>query len=1768
MKSNKSKKNSYKKINIFTCSMTVLTNMMLVYPVYGLPENAQINSGMADFNNPNSNTLTINQHSQNLSTNWDSFNIAGNETVNFIQPTNHSIALNRVVGGNASQIMGNLNATGQVFLINPQGIFFSQSAQINVGGLLATTLDISEQDFANNQFQFSGDGNGGEIINNGTLKAHSGGTIALAAPIIINNGEIQADDGKVHLQSADGILVEFSDGEIGIAADATAWQGMIDNQGVISAEGGIVMLNANTHDSLYLSVVNNDGIVRATSLATTMGEVNIAVTDGDIVNNGVIDVSAVDENTVGGNISVQGQRFAQLGQLHADGMGNGNGGTVDVHTTEELLISHDAYSSANAGAGIGNGGELIFFSDGATAFTSSATIEARGGQTQGDGGFVEVSGTQHVGVSGIVDTRAYNGLNGTFLIDPTNIEIVSGSIDSNGTFGIGGTWTTQNNLTSQIGTDNITTTLATNNVVINTSTGTDAGELGNITISAAIDLNGGGGASLSLIADNNILVNADICDSVCGGGDEAINLSLAAGGSITTADNINVISGGGTITMTASTIGELISIGLNNSIDAGAGKIVINGDDVIVSGLNSTNTDADSIQVTSQNSIIDRSGLDINTSGGVILIAKTGIHSSGMASTVDIIASQVDVQNITSGKIDLEIDASTDFVNVYSAGDFEVITGTTGTENITFSDPTITFGGNVDIMADNNITLNASLDGAVGDISLEATNGTLTLLDAGISTGNNLTLFANDIVDASGRVLDITANNLTVTTTAAAAATTFNTNVAQLAISQAGNQALNIQEIDGLTVIGLVNDGTTTRLGSTAGNVIVDNAATVTATDLELEALAGTVSITDTGLSVTGDLIMSAQDLKDTAGYDLILAANDLTVTTTAALANTTLNTDVAQLTITQAGNVGLNIVEADDVTVLGLVNNGTITRLASIAGDITLDNTATITVTDLELQALAGTLSVADSGLSVTGDLIMSAQDLKDTAGYDLILAANDLTVTTTAALANTTLNTDVAQLTITQAGNVGLNIVEADDVTVLGLVNNGTITRLASIAGDITLDNTATITATDLTLEALAGTLSVADSGLSVTGDLMLSAQDLKDTNSRDIDLVANGLTIATASTGGAVNFNSTAASLAIDNQGTNTITVAEADSIDITSLRSSGGNISIITAGTGDISVTNDIDTNGSNGATLTLNAANDLNLADNVGLEDSIGGDDVVLMNFIAGNNINYGTTSAGDINSNGGNITFNAGGDFDQQASNVYAGIGKININANEIWLRGNYISDNADSDAININATAFIRDDNSAGTELQAVNGGIVLHAVNGMSIDANSALLTVTNTDNGGIFIKQIGGDVTLNASGVNDDVTIDASNGDIVIDNAALVGNGNLLLSATNGTITIPDVINTSGNVTLSAADIIDQNDRILDITANDLLLKISNAADSTTINSNVVQLDASFANADLFINEANDLTVIDLDADGDSANVSNGNLSLTIANGDLLVTDTVTASDTDSDGIRSGMIDIDIQNGDFTLGNSPAAIFSINNVDQNSDGGLGISPTNQVAIRLRQTSGIDSDQTFTLGDGVASDIQIRADGGDILIDVVGSSVLTGSNLRRVILNSDVSITATKTSGGGDGIIDLQNNSNSGAAILLAGTGSNITIIGYEAEPEPPIELPIETPIELPIELPIETPIELPIEPPVASDYLELIDVISNSVQQGQDIADMSGESIFEPDNAPVSTSVNKVFNAIFNNKSCQDDSTFKQKSECANNHSVKTFLGSLLIGGEMLQ
>jgi filamentous hemagglutinin family protein len=127
-------------------------------------------------------TTTINQASQNLSLNWHSFNIAPQETVNFLQPSATAIAVNRIFDTNGTQILGRLNANGQVYLINPNGILFGQDALVNVGALVASTLGVNDASLNGSSRTFSGTGTG-SIVNQGTINAAgsggSGGYVAL-----------------------------------------------------------------------------------------------------------------------------------------------------------------------------------------------------------------------------------------------------------------------------------------------------------------------------------------------------------------------------------------------------------------------------------------------------------------------------------------------------------------------------------------------------------------------------------------------------------------------------------------------------------------------------------------------------------------------------------------------------------------------------------------------------------------------------------------------------------------------------------------------------------------------------------------------------------------------------------------------------------------------------------------------------------------------------------------------------------------------------------------------------------------------------------------------------------------------------------------------------------------------------------------------------------------------------------------------------------------------------------------------------------------------------------------------------------------------------------------------------------------------------------------------------------------------------------------------------------------------------------------------------
>ena len=169
------------------------------------PQNGVVTQGNAAITTQGA-TTTINQASSKTVINWSSFNIGRSETVNFIQPSTSSVALNRINDSNGSQIMGSLNANGNVFLINPNGITFAKGAQINVGGLVASTLSISDADFLKGNYQFSATGNKGQINNFANINAN---TVALLGNQITNDGWIVANSGDIALVAADDVTIKF-----------------------------------------------------------------------------------------------------------------------------------------------------------------------------------------------------------------------------------------------------------------------------------------------------------------------------------------------------------------------------------------------------------------------------------------------------------------------------------------------------------------------------------------------------------------------------------------------------------------------------------------------------------------------------------------------------------------------------------------------------------------------------------------------------------------------------------------------------------------------------------------------------------------------------------------------------------------------------------------------------------------------------------------------------------------------------------------------------------------------------------------------------------------------------------------------------------------------------------------------------------------------------------------------------------------------------------------------------------------------------------------------------------------------------------------------------------------------------------------------------------------------------------------------------------------------------------------------------------------------
>ncbi|MCP4473062.1 MAG: filamentous hemagglutinin N-terminal domain-containing protein, partial [Gammaproteobacteria bacterium] len=224
--------------------------------------------------NANGLTTTINQNSSSLAINWDSFDVNSNEIVNFNQPGQSSIALNQILGSNASQIHGQINSNGHIVLVNPNGLFFGKNATLNVGGLIASGLSVSTQDFMNGDYIFNEMlGTDGVVVNQGIINASLGGNVALIGKQVINEGVISAKLGTVDMAAGKAAVLTFDQqGLIGVRIseevlrDELGIDPAVLNTGEINAEGGRVLLTASVSRDVFSEAVNHDGIEQATSV--------------------------------------------------------------------------------------------------------------------------------------------------------------------------------------------------------------------------------------------------------------------------------------------------------------------------------------------------------------------------------------------------------------------------------------------------------------------------------------------------------------------------------------------------------------------------------------------------------------------------------------------------------------------------------------------------------------------------------------------------------------------------------------------------------------------------------------------------------------------------------------------------------------------------------------------------------------------------------------------------------------------------------------------------------------------------------------------------------------------------------------------------------------------------------------------------------------------------------------------------------------------------------------------------------------------------------------------------------------------------------------------------------------------------------------------------------------------------------------------------------------------------------------------------------------
>lgn len=1000
------------------------TNALPVVNGSVTPRNATIGPQAGTAANP---VLNITQNATRGVIEWQSFDIGSAARVNIVQPSAQSVLVNRVTpGGSASQIYGRLDANGRVFLVNTAGVTFGAGAQVNVGSLVASTLDLSPSLVANHYDALVDPATGVVTLTqggNGHLQVSSGATLK-ADP---------AGGGSVVLVGQQGVtqagVIEAVRGQIAIGTASAA-------QVVLPASNSGFIDLVITAPSAAPGAIAIDGTVNASTSSGTGGSVRVdAGANGSVTLGPSGHLAATGQR--GGEVTVTGASVVvAAGNASAiDTSGTNGGGAITVggDTTRNVYIGQGSVLAADA-TDTGNGGRIVVkanhLNTAATAPVARedfgvaevyGTLLARGGVRDGNGGFVETSGralstrsnstTQGLLVASVdARARAAGGVAGTWLIDPFDVTIGNGLqtqfVNQWSPTGAGaqiaseditaalnaGTSVEVNTGTTAVGTEAGTITLL-NGTIINRTT---AGAAATLTFRAHDSISAD---STTISANNNAPVNVNFYADLDGNGTGNVVLL-----------NTTVSTGGGDITISGG-IDPATGFARGNSQQAGVSlsgaRLFTSGDtgrgNLVIRGQGATGSADSGVAVTGSSSIDANNITVLGLSDRGIGVELQGASITTLDGTVDIrgIATRTDATSTQAVGVQADnttIRANDGAVVLAGRGDDNGVAGTyPAADGLRYDNLTILASAS----NTNTITLAGHAANSTGTgISFTDVQGTgLTIL---ADTSGNIPTLANvsiGAISSSGLALAL---GLDTNPGAANVATNGAINFRPVSVSATGELADATADAIQVGPIATSNggfivtptDGFGTSLRAAGGFIIGSSAHTgaITVVDGALAGLAGqSITLQNEGTGSQGITLGTGTQVRDltllssgevtqtgafTVGRSLVLGGGGGFTLTTAG--NTVGGTVALAMTsnIEAAAAEGAAAVLAGPGTVDLLVNGALVVGTANPAAayDSASGSFATRT-TNTSTTGTSTVLRSADGTVSATHDITTASE-------------------------------------------------------------------------------------------------------------------------------------------------------------------------------------------------------------------------------------------------------------------------------------------------------------------------------------------------------------------------------------------------------------------------------------------------------------------------------------------------------------------------------------------------------------------------------------------------------------------------------------------------------------------------------------------------------------------------------------------------------------------------------------------------------------------------